>query len=162
MPIPPRMALQAVLVAAFLASGCQQGEEVRQYRVPKPLTFPEPPPKVRLLAAILPHGERTWFLSDRSTGRGRSAERGIRWFHPFGPLYRQGGVAGSNGRCRRDGGSSPTVRIGRRRFTWGQRYDPVELTVVPLGGQAGSLLANVNRCAANIGLNRWPRAVWKK
>ena len=41
-------------VAALLLLGCQQ-DEVRSYRVPKPEA-------TRLLAVIIPHGDRTWFF----------------------------------------------------------------------------------------------------
>lgn len=150
----PQWPVSAVLVglAALIFSGCQQDEEVRRYRVPKPLTFPEPPPKVRMLAVILPHGERTWFFKltgptavvneqaeafdrfIRSVTFTSNKENPVEWAVP-------------------EGWQKEKDRPGRQAtFHMGPKDDPAEMTVVALGAQAGSLLANVNRWRGQIGL----------
>jgi hypothetical protein len=51
----PLMLLALLLLAPL--SGCQKDEEIKSYDVPHPERE-----KIRLLAAILPHGEHTWFV----------------------------------------------------------------------------------------------------
>src|SRR5262249_35318031 len=46
------------LVAAVLCSGCQQ-DEIRSYTVPR---IEVPKEEARMLAAIVPHGESTWYF----------------------------------------------------------------------------------------------------
>src|SRR5205823_2629548 len=48
------LALACGLAAAAVA-GCQNAEEIRHYQVPRE-------PRVRMLAAIVPHGDKTWFV----------------------------------------------------------------------------------------------------
>jgi len=127
-----------LLVAAALAlAGCQE-EGVRHYQAPhvEALSSPEvrgERPKVRLLAAILPHGEHTWFFKlsgpadavgeqaeafdgfVRSVRFGEDQERPVRWTVPAG------------------------WRAGRRSelryatFRAGPKEKGLEVTVVPLG-----------------------------
>ena len=151
---PSRCTFQAVLVglAVPLFSGCQQGEEIRRYQVPKPLTFPEPPPKVRLLAAIVPHGERTWFF--KLTGPTAAVDKQAEAFDRFVQSIRFTDKTESPVEwVVPDGWRKEPNRQGREAtFRMGPKDDPAELTVVALGAQAGSLLANVNRWRGQIGL----------
>src|SRR5438552_6532690 len=53
------------LAAALLSVGCQD-DEIRRYQAPKPETLPQGPAHVektvRLLAVIIPRGDKTWFV----------------------------------------------------------------------------------------------------
>src|SRR5947209_20071947 len=53
-PFPARLLLGAFALAAL--AGCRD-DEIRRYKVPQPVTTP-----MRLLGAIVSHGERTWFF----------------------------------------------------------------------------------------------------
>ncbi len=152
-PVPPRWFHPVALVglAALVLSGCQQDEEIRRYQVPKPPTFPEPPAKVRMLAAILPHGERTWFfkLTGPAAVVGQQAEAFDRFIQsvrftddkdkPVDWTAPEGWEKVPN---RSNSLALATFRVG-------PKDDPAELTVSAAGG---SLLANVNRWRGQIGL----------
>jgi hypothetical protein len=131
-----------ILILAGL-SGCQQ-DEITHYQVPKTET--------RLLAAIVPHGDRTWFFkltgsaadvdgqkenfisflqSVRFTDKG---EEPVTWTVPDG--------------WQRGKGSE--LRYATFRIKGGGA--PLELTVIGLGKEAGSKLDNVNRWRKQLGL----------
>jgi len=58
------MAVLAGGLAVVLSAGCQS-DEITSYTVPKEARSGQGPAKgekVRLLAAVMPHGDRTWFL----------------------------------------------------------------------------------------------------
>lgn len=131
-------------LAALLLLGCQE-EEIRSYRVPKPEA-------TRLLAAIIPHGDGTWFFklvgpepqiaehqeafdqflhSIRFTDQ---AERPITWTVPQG--WRPG----------------PEAKPRYATFFLGSQEHPLELTIFNFSGAAGSVLGNVNRWRGQIGL----------
>jgi len=124
-------------LTAALSLGCQN-EEIRSYRVPKPEA-------TRLLAVIIPHGEKTWFFklvgpapqveehkqafdqfirSVRFTDQG---ERAITWTVPDSWL------------------AGPASNLRYAAFYLGPKDHPLELTVFEFSGATGSVLANVNR-----------------
>jgi hypothetical protein len=131
-------------LAATLVLGCQT-DEIRSYRVPKAEA-------TRLLAAIVPHGDQTWFFklvgpASEIDGQKEAfdqfihsvrftdnAERPIAWTVP------QGWQPG------------PESKIRYATFYLGPQNHPLELTVFHFGGEAGSVLANVNRWRGQIGL----------
>lgn len=134
-------------------AGCQPAEEVRHYRVPKPETRPEPEPKVRLLAGIFRQQDKTWFFKfmgptadvkehqaeyDRfihSVRVSDQEDKPLAWSLPDGWTH--------------EAGKSP-LRFATFRF--GTKERPLELTVTSLEGEAGSLMANINRWRGQIGL----------
>ena len=66
-PLPRRAAAFAVAAGLLAAVGCGPSDEVRTYQVKKPTeppvdTTPEGPAKVRLLGAIIPVKDRSWFV----------------------------------------------------------------------------------------------------
>jgi len=71
-PLPGRAAAFAVAFGLLAAVGCGQGDEIRTYQVKKPTDqppaaapaepTPEGPAKVRLLGAIIPVKEVSWFV----------------------------------------------------------------------------------------------------
>lgn len=147
------------LLFAVLAGGCQQ-EEISHYHAPKG----EPAARAdagesnptRLLAAIIKHGERTWFFKltglkvvvdahkaefdqfVHSLRFNDQRERPVSWDVPAGWTQEPG--AG--------------LRYGSFRI--GAKKDAVELTVIPLSGAAGSIAANVNRWRSQLGLQPLP------
>lgn len=127
--------------------GCQEEPQVRRYQVPK-VEPPKPPDPagVRLLAAILPERESTWFiklvgparqiseLTESFEGFVRSvrftedAKKPVAWAVPEG--WR----------------GLPDIGLGRyATFRIGSKERAVEVRITRLGREAGSLLANVNR-----------------
>lgn len=135
-------------LAAMLVLGCQN-DEIRSYRVPKPEA-------TRLLAAIIPHGDQTWFFKLvgpaskidgqkeafdhflRSVRFTDNAERPLTWTVP------------------KDWQAGPEGKMRYATFYLGPREHPLELTVIHLPGEAGSVLANVNRWRGQIGLREIP------
>jgi hypothetical protein len=133
------------LAAAFLA-GCQQ-DEIRTYQLPKP-------EMTRLLGAILPHDDSTWFFKlsgPAATVSGHEAEfaaflqslnfsgpadQPLAWNLPQGWRQDKGNRSGRYA----------TILVGDK--------DALELTIVKLGreGQAASVLANVNRWRNQLAL----------
>jgi hypothetical protein len=141
-----RMRSLIVALAAAAVAGCQT-DEIRTYRVDKANM-------TRLLGAILPHGDSTWFIKVMGPSKAVSVheeefntylrslrftdggERPLSWTLPEG--------------WRLDKKNQPsryaTILIGEK--------DALELTVTKLGreGQASSVLANVNRWRNQVAL----------
>ena len=142
-----RLRLLLVSSAAALLAGCQQ-DEIRTYQVPKP-------EMTRLLGAILPHGDSTWFfkVSGTATEVGShdtefdaflrslrftdAGDKPLGWKLPDGWREENNKLAGRYA----------TILIGE-----GKRA--LELSVTKLGrdGQAASVLANVNRWRNQLAL----------
>jgi hypothetical protein len=132
-------------LAALVCAGCQE-DEVRHYQVPKVDT------SKRLLAAIFSQGERTWFFKlvgppqavaeckeefDRFVGSVRFTDKAAQpvvWTVPDA--------------WQKEPGSK--LRYATFRIATKDAF--LELSVVPLEGRAGSILANVNRWRDQIGL----------
>ncbi len=137
------MNLRAVLLMLTIAAaGCGKAEEVRRYRAPKE-------PAWRMLAAIVPAQDVTWFFKvsgpsehvgphrDEVVGflRGLTSEEGqIRWSLPKGWSEE----AGSGDR--------------QASLTFGAREPKLQMTIVRLAGDGGGLLPNVNRWRDQMGL----------
>jgi hypothetical protein len=142
-------------LAAAAVLGCQQAEEIQRYQVPRA-------PRIRMLAALIPHGERTWFV--KVTGPDATVEEHKRAFRQF---------IGSFHFNNEDKGKPPLTwtvpgnwkevdakpaRGEFQRFATfrlrAQQGDELELTIFALGraGQAGDVLANVNRWRGQLGL----------
>jgi hypothetical protein len=134
--------------AAGFLLGCQENE-IQRYQVAKPEVEK---PTLRLLAAVFPQKERTWFFkvvgpiaeveahkqafdrfihSVRFTGK---AEPPVTWTVPDG--WEQ----------------KPGSDLRYATFHFGPKEKPLELTVVALGAEAGSTLGNVNRWRGQLGL----------
>src|SRR5262245_7973753 len=136
-------------LAAALLSGCQS-DEITTYTVPRAEKVQQDVrqqerPMVRLLAAILPYKDRTWFFKllgpvpavneqekafeafIQSVRFSDDAKKPIAWQLPEG--WRE--EAGKGMRYA-------TIRLGAKDA-------PMELTVFAFGEESGSLLTNVNR-----------------
>lgn len=135
------------LAAGFLA-GCQDNE-IQHYQVAKP--EPEKP-TLRLLAAIFPHQERTWFF--KVIGPIAEVEAHKEAFDRFIRLVRFTGKAEPPLTWTVPDGwrHKPGSDLRYATFLLGPKEHPLELTVVALGAEAGSTLANVNRWRGQLGL----------
>lgn len=156
-PTPMVLAALCSLMAVCLA-GCQ-GDEIQRYQVPKPETYPEPEAKVRLLAAIFPAKDQTWFFKfmgpsaavkehqaafDRFVRSVRFTDREdepITWTLPEGWKYERG---------------KDPLTYGTFRF--GTPDKPSRVTLSVLGKEFGSLLDNINRWRGQIGLKPAPQS----
>jgi hypothetical protein len=138
-----------------LLLGCQY-DEIHSYRVHKPEAKPHnaslPGRDTRLLAVIIPHGDRTWFFKlvgpapqieehkqafdqfIRSVRFTDQPAQPITWTVPEGWL------------------TGPKSQLRYATFYVGKQEPPLELTVFGFSGAAGSVLDNVNRWRKQIGL----------
>lgn len=140
--------MRILAVAAILAAiaGCGPGEDARRYKAPKD-------PSWRMLAAIVPTKDATWFFklvapADRISAHKdetlaffktlRSEEGTIRWTLPAGWQEEKGG-------------STREASI-----LFGDREPKFEISVSRLPGDAGGLTANVNRWRDQLGLDPAP------
>jgi hypothetical protein len=145
--------------------GCQK-DEISHYQVPR-LEIPaqEKPAgaqPLRMITAIFPQQDRTWFFKvsgppeevekhkpefERFIQSVRFTKKGdppITWTAPEG--------------WQREAPSA--LRVATFRF--GSKDNPLELSVTPLGREAGSLLDNVNRWRGQLGLNKIDEAELNK
>jgi hypothetical protein len=152
----PRLSLiGAAGLTALLMLGCQR-DEIQTYDVPKPEATagpargPQGP--VHMLAAIVPHGQSTWFF--KLTGPVPEMETQKDAFDQFIRSVRFTDQAGEPvtwtvpAGWRQEKGSA--MRYATLRP--GEKAPASELTVVVLPGEAGSMLANINRWRDQIGL----------
>jgi hypothetical protein len=144
-----------VLGAAALLGGCQK-DDIESYTVPKALTadlgLPTERPKLRMLAALIPQGQHTWFFKLQAPEDDVAAHQ-----QEFDRLLQSIRFAD-----RADGPITWTTPPGWRREAGNQmRYatlrpesneHPVELTVTDLPGDASNVLANVNRWRDRLSL----------
>jgi hypothetical protein len=131
-------------LAAMLLLGCQN-DEIRSYRVAKPEA-------TRLLAAIIPHGDQTWFFklvgpASQIDEQKESFDQFIRSVHFIDNAGRPAAWT-----VPQDWQPGPESQMRYATFYLGPREHPLELTVFRFGGEAGSVLANVNRWRGQIGL----------
>ena len=137
----------------------------RHYRVPKPEALPvstEPAgPPQRLLAAIFIQGDRTWFF--KLTGSPEEVEKHQGEFEHFiqSVRFKKGDPpitwTAPEG-WQREGKTALRVET----FRFGSKENPLELSVTPLGREAGSLLDNVNRWRGQLGLKNIDEAELNK
>jgi hypothetical protein len=133
--------------------GCQEPEQIRQYKAPREI-------RTRMLGAILPHGDSTWFVKvtgpedviEKQEAAVRAfvqsfhfhdqKEQPVTWKVPAG--WHEEKEQPQQGEFKR----FATFRLGEKG------KGGLELTVIKLGreGQAASILANVNRWRGQLGL----------
>lgn len=150
-------------------SGCNDVDEIRQYRVPALADADDlpPPPSLgasassrenphahlhehdlgprRMVVTIVEEAGRHWFF--RMLGPSADIDKEIRHFISFMHSLEFTGGANSTPQFEYPSHWEPLPATGMRfaAFRFGNEADPIELTVVPLGPEAGDLLANVNR-----------------
>jgi hypothetical protein len=135
--------------------GCYD-EEIRHYKVPREQVRPSVSPAdrlaIRLLAAIVPHNERTWFF--KLVGPAPILARHKDAFDQFIQSVRFTDNAKEPLTWTVPDGweRKPGSELRYATFQLGSKDHPLELTVVALGREAGSLLDNVNRWRRQLGL----------
>jgi len=138
-----------------LVVGCQN-DEIRRYQVPR---IEDQPPAAsgvkvlqRLLVAIVPHGDSTWFFKlmgpDQEVEEQRNAfDRFVQSLHFTGQANQPVTWTVPEGWHQ-----EPAKELRHATFRAGPKETASELTVIRLEGKAGSMLANVNRWRGQIGL----------
>lgn len=134
-------------LAALVLLGCEE-EKIRHYRAPKLDTQP----KVRLLAAIVPHRDRTWFFKLVGPSAAVNEQK-----EAFDTFLRSVHFTGQDGKpmtwtIPEGWKEEPGSEMRYATFRIGSKDRPLELTVIGLGREAGSILDNVNRWRGQIGL----------
>jgi hypothetical protein len=153
-PLPPREGCRAGTIrrlglfilfgmAALLSLGCPD-TEIRTYDAPKS--------DVRLLAAILPHGDDVWFF--KLVGPAKEFADKMEAFETF---LRSVGFSGKGDlpiewSAPKDWRRGPVSKMRYATFLLGSEEQPLELTVTQLPKKASSVKRNVNRWRAQIGL----------
>jgi hypothetical protein len=134
------MKLRTLLAAAVVAlAGCGEDETIRTYTIPKE-------PAWRLMAALVPAGDATWFFkATATTARATPHQAAVEAF--FGSIKVEGGDV----RWTLPAGWKEDKGRGDRVATL--TSGDLELSVTKLGGAAGGPLANVNRWRGQLGLS---------
>lgn len=141
-----RPLLALVLAALCLSTGCKEEEPVARYRAPKE-RIPQ-----RLLGAIIPHGEKTWFF--KLLGPRKAVDAAEKEFIGFieSVRFTDKDLRPVTWTLPAGWSEKPGSELRYATLLLGPKDKPLELTVVPLGGEAGSVLANVNRWRGQVGL----------
>jgi len=146
------------LLALSLATilGCQK-DEISHYQVPRLEIPPQEkqagaPVPLRMLTAIFPQKDRTWFF--KLTGPPEEVEKHKGEFEHF--------IQSVRFTKKGDPPVTWTVPEGWHReagaglrfasFRFGSEEHPLDLSVTPLGREAGSMLDNVNRWRKELSL----------
>jgi hypothetical protein len=142
-----RLRLLLVGTAAALIAGCQH-DEIRTYQVGKT-------EMTRLLGAILPHGDSTWFF--KVSGPGTEVASHDSEFAAFlRSLHFTDAAEKPLAWKLLNGWRDDNNKVAGRYATLliGDGKPPLELTITKLGreGQAASVLANVNRWRNQVAL----------
>lgn len=132
-------------LGAVIAAGCRD-DEIRHYQVPRG------EPTTRLLGAIFPQGESTWFL--KLVGPVQAVDQQQEPFQRFVhsvhfPEQGQPPIAWT---VPEGWKQEPGEGLRYATFVLGSKDAPLELTVHRFEGAAGSVLANVNRWRDQMGL----------
>lgn len=155
-----RFGVAAAVVFVTAPLGCQ--EEIRRYEVAKPEPIVEASAAgkvpVRMLVAMAPHGERTWFF--KLMGPVETVDQQRKAFDEFlqsvrfttEPAKPVEWKVPEGWRAESDAGKANAMVQRYATFHMGPADHSAELTVTPLGRSVGSLLANVNRWRGQIGL----------
>lgn len=139
------------LAIALGASGCGRSDAIRRYTVPKPAA-----PARRILAAIVPGQEQTWFF--KVAGAPREIEPHVGAFRRFIGSIRWVGSAPARPEWKLPEGWRQQEGSGMHFATLqlGGENNPLELTVTPLptpeGDPEAYALSNINRWRQQLGL----------
>jgi hypothetical protein len=144
--------LAALLLGGLtvLFAGCYEDEKISTYTAP----HKEVPGRVRLLAAVVPDKNRTWFF--KLSGPRDAVSKQLQAFDGFVRSVRLTGKADppltwtAPPGWKQQAGEAKQFRFAE--FQVGDKADGVEMTVSFLEGEAGTLINNVNRWREQIGL----------
>jgi hypothetical protein len=136
-----RIRLLWLLLAAWVAAGCDD-PRIERYRVAR--VDPAPRPPLRTLGAIVPRPDMVWFAKLMGPAPKVEAER-----ESFESFVRSLRFPSKGPRIEWDTppGWTPAPSKGMRFATFlvGQDQPRMEVTLIPLGPEAASVLDNVNR-----------------
>lgn len=143
--LPCPAALSLVLLAACLLTGCES-EQIESYKVAKTEKPPEPVAKVRMLGAIFPAGEQSWFF--KLSG---PIDDVAKLEKPFETLVQSVKLGEDKPTWTTPAGWKQLPGEGLRFATikTGEEDGALEVTV---GAAGGSLRDNVDRWRRQIGL----------
>jgi hypothetical protein len=149
------VALAVLAVSLAILAGCQQ-DEIQHYQAPR-LEIPPQQKQAgavgpqRMITAIFPQQDRTWFF--KLTGDPDEVQKHIEEFEHFLKSVRF---------VKGDPPVTWTVPQGWQReagaglrlatFRFGAKENPLDVTVTPLGREAGSLASNIKRWRDQLGL----------
>lgn len=128
--------------------GCQQDVDIRQYDIPLPEG------RTRLLAAIFAQEDKTWFF--KLVGPEPKVLEQKDNFNKFVRSVRftkEKGQPPLTWTVPENWRHEPGKDLRYATFRLGPKGQELELTVIPLEGEAGSLLDNINRWRRQIGLD---------
>jgi hypothetical protein len=141
-------ALSCGLGVLFMA-GCQN-DEIQSYEVRR---IQPQKRETRMLAAILPHGERTWYF--KLTGPPEQVAQYKDAFRQFVESSRFNDSPNQPLTWEKipDGWKrEPGEKMRYATFRLGSGGEPLELLVTPLGRESGSVVSNINRWRGELGL----------
>lgn len=134
------------IVLAIVSIGCNQGTEaITRYRVPKL-------PASRLLGVIVPHGGKTWFV--KLSGPAPAIDEAVTAYTQFvNSLHFSDDPAKPlKWTVPEDWKEEPGSEMRFATLRFQVQNTPLEVSITSFPGQAGSVLANVNRWRKQIGL----------
>jgi hypothetical protein len=139
-------------VALVILAGCQE-DEIRSYRVARP----EPPPSVRLLAAIFPRKDHTWFF--KLVGPEKAVENASETFQTFlqSVRFTDGADKPVTWTLPEGWHEKPGAEFRYATLDLGANDTPLEVSVTRFEGKGGSLLSNIDRWR-NLDLGLGPLA----
>jgi len=134
-------------LTAWMLPGCQEQEEIRRHQVPKTKQ-----PKIRLLAAIYPKSENTWFF--KLLGPENAVAENEDAFHGFIKSVRFPGNGKEEIQWTAPNGWREEKPIPPRYASYriGEGLQELDFSITKLPGKAGTVLLNVNRWRGQIGL----------
>lgn len=144
----PMLTCLAAIAGALASFGCEE-PRIERYRVPR--VDPAPRPPLRTLAAIVPRRDMVWFAKLMGPSPKVEAER--KRFEEFVQSLRFP-THGPRVEWALPEGWTVVPSKGMRfaTFAVGKDLPRMEITLVPLGPEAGSILENVNRWRRELGL----------
>ncbi len=131
-----------LMLAVIVGGGCRRKDPIARFKAPKEPTW-------RMLAALVPAADQTWFFKTVGPGR-RLAEHK----EEFVRLMKSVKFEGAEAKWTLPEGWKEEKAGGERVATlkFGKGEPPLELTVVRLPGTAGGVLANINRWRGQLGM----------
>lgn len=151
-----RMAVGVLALGLATILGCQK-DEITHYQVPRleiPLQQKQAGASgpLRMITAIFPQPDRTWFF--KLTGLPEEVEKHKGDFEHFLQSVRFNKKGNPPVTWTVPEGWHREAGAGLRfaSFRFGSAEHPLELTVTPLGAEAGTLLDNVNRWRGQLSL----------
>jgi len=133
------------LVLALAAAGCKEDDSIRAYTVPKQRQWPP-----RLLAAMIPAGEKIWFVKLSGAEPKVAAEKSA--FEQFVTSIKFKDDKDPPTWSLPDGWRQIAGKTQTREATLRTGSESLEVSITALGKEASDLKSNVDRWRGQIGL----------